>query len=184
MPTRRRVLALAGAALCAGCAGSDGEGTDSPEGTTTTGESTESTDKRAERLLPRARDGWAREGDPEAVAIGNDAYRGVRAAYRSPSGVGFAAGTFYVSPMHGMDLSLEDLAERFDCAGWQVALPADEFVFAASSGVPERTRTPETVVLMESTPVAGTAGTARDLLALSPALTRERVERAAVGCDR
>ena len=108
-------------------------------------------------------------------------YHGAQARYVDPEGVEFVV------------LVLRPDRERFEvrgaahglaCVGWQVALAHDGTAYAASSGTPQRTYTPEKPPVMEQTAVPGTTDRARTLLSFSPALTPELIAEREGSCSR
>lgn len=140
--------------------------------TTTPASSTTSTPVRdLSSLLPVATDGWTRTGTGEPAIGGLGAVDGVEADYESPDG------TFYRVDVVRWDSREEARQESrwWVRVGWSVVVPYQWYTFAAGSGTPERTLTPEHPPQMPTTPVDGGAPAARELLALSPVLTAEYV---------
>lgn len=132
-----------------------------------------------EELLPQEVDGWTRNR--------------VESGAFSWSARGAEDGTFgyYTSPedrpykvvVMKMDegYSPERKAVTWKCSvEWSVALSYRRFAIAASTGTAQRTFTPEEPPHMTRTPIPGTIESAKELLANSPALSREYVDREAV----
>lgn len=108
---------------------------------------------------------------------------GWRGSYSSPQGVTFDALVLRPeSPTVGT--RPDAIGAKLACVGWQAVVVYDNTVFVASSGTPQKTRTPETPVVMEKTAVAETTDEAETLLSFAPALTRERIATYSVECSR
>lgn len=124
-------------------------------------------------LLPVAESSWSRErtGDPAIGGLG--AVDGVEADYESPEGTFFRVNIVLWDSQE----VASHRAGMWKEVGWPVVVAYGRYLFAAGSGTPKKTETltPEHAPQMPTTPVPNSEDDARELLALSPALTPESI---------
>lgn len=171
--SRRLVLHLSVSGLglsIAGCAEVTSSPTESP-----TPPPTHSPTPSYHDLLPTAPEGWERMllGDPSGIGDLADEIDGLTATYRMPDGV-----EYWVILL---ELKSPEAARRvgpkFKRVNWQVVVPYEQYIFAASSGTTTETKTPGHAPQLGQTPVPGEEETALVLLSHSPVLTERYVRQ-------
>ena len=171
--SRRSALRLSCSGLglsIAGCAEMASSPTESP-----TAPPTRSPTPSYQDRLPTAPEGWERTllGDPSGIGDLADEIDGLTATYRTPDGV-----EYWVILL---ELKSPEAARRvgpkFKRVDWQVVVPHEQYVFAASSGTTTETKTPGHAPQLGQTPVPGGEETAKVLLSHSPVLTERYVRQ-------
>lgn len=159
------------AGFLAGCPKQETDGAPSKQETDGTASKEELT---PEDFLPRETDGWVLERSENGTLSYLGGTASIRAEYTSPDGDGYEVVIMAVSE----DIGFVTTAKTWKCqAGWTVALGYRGFAIVAGTGTDQRRFTPEAPPQMTRTPIPGTTETTKSLLANSPELTRETIDR-------
>lgn len=152
--------------LISGC--TFGEDTESES--TPTDSATET--KPIDQLLPEEDSNWRINEKRQYSwgAIGAD--RGVIGIYDNSDGAEFHVLIMDLKEQYNVSGKATDL---YCNVGWQVVLPKERFVFAASTGTNQREQTPEAPPTIARTPIPETNEKCIDLLGKSPNLDVEEV---------
>lgn len=132
-----------------------------------------------ESYLPDSTDGWdfrgTHEHDKGWSSLG--ASDGTIGQYQGPDGNSYE---FVV--MDTREGYTEGTARSLACAGWQIAIAIDGYAIGASTGTEQRTFTPEVPPTMTQSAVPDTEDRVRELLALSPRLSKADIDENRINC--
>ena len=175
--SRRGVIAFVALAVTAGC--SENQPTSEPDTVidatpsdrTQSDSPTDYTGAEITRHLPDDPEGWTERRRPATEVTESGATASVLIVYERTDGV---TAHVYLVTFQSAGAASRNARSWID-AGWQVTVAVENLLFAATTGTPDVTLTPEAPPQVPGTPVAGTEESLIELLAASPTLTAAQI---------